>query len=213
MLQWPAVVRPLDQIRMCVPGAILLFAVLLDEAAGRRALVRLVAGAAIVIGALHLAAIRDSLADRARCLRSPGWYPAALLGPLGRIVLPPDEERRLAGLVETIRLRCPPDGRVYAGAAYDLHALFLADRRGLRPYPTLFTAQSKPMRDAALAALREQKPAVALIQRRGVDLPFDEDRKEEWDWIRPRYRQLARFGDTEVWVPKAKPWLFPPQAE
>lgn len=203
LYQWPAVVRPIDQIRMCVVGALALGAVLLDPVGARRRwLARAVVLGVLAYGALHLYSVRDSLKDRAFCLRVGGPYPAVRLARLGEIWLPPEEERRETALVETIRQLCPPDGRVYSGAAWDAHVLFLADRMGVSPYPVPFTTQDAVRRAEAAAALARSQPAVVLIHRQGVDLPWEEDRREEWDWIRPRYRKHSVFGRVEVWVPK-----------
>jgi len=196
----PAVVRPLGQQENAVAAAAVLAAVVLDALRGRAAVVA--AGAALAVGAVALAPHAEDftakpfacLGDLAGMRTDSGWP------RLGGVRIPAEEAGLLRGAVDLVRRSCPPGGRVYVAATAWAHVPFLADRAGLRGFPSGVLAARPADRRRLLEELDRERPAVALVADRGFDVPFATERPEEAAYVAAHYRLAGRFGDLGVYV-------------
>jgi len=204
----PALVRPLGN--MAIAGTLIpmlaLAALAVDwmwarGTAGRLGAV-VIGGFLLVCGVTRLYIIEQDILKKWALVFTKAEVKDRLVPRFGRVVVNRAQEEGIAFLIKRIQEWCPPDKRIYMAAPGYNHILFLADRAGLPPYPTVSVAASPRARQEMVEVMEREKPPLALMTEMGVDIPFAEEHAEEWAYIQKHYTLAARAELLRMYVRK-----------
>jgi hypothetical protein len=206
VMQVPAIVRPMGHLTTA--GTMIpilgLATLAVDWMWGRPGPSRWWGGIAAVsltlFGIIRLYTFKQEFQVKYACMWTGTDTHKRELDRLGLVRVVKQQEDGLAFVVNKMRQLCPRDKRIYLSAPGYNHLLFLADRAGMPPYPTTSLAATAAQRAAILQSFDEYKPPLAMITDGGIDLPYKEEHKEEWEYIQKHYRLIATAEAVHFYV-------------
>lgn len=206
IMQIPAIIRPVGNIATAgtmIP-ILALAALVVDWMWGRGGSSRvwggIVAVLLFVFGMMRLYSFSQEFRSKRMCLFTGPDTHKRLVERIGMVRVSKPQEEGIAYVVKKMRQLCPPDKRIYLSAPFYNHLLFLADRAGMPPYITTTIAATSAQRAIILQSLEKYKPPLAVLTDSGIDIPFAEEHKEEWEYIQKHYRLYAVAEQAKFYV-------------
>jgi len=202
--QIPVVNRPHAQAVTSALPLILLASIATDDlwaagGVGRRTAGALVACLAVIAWSVPLGGMHSWL-DKYSGPPPDPVYTGSGSERLGRIIPSIGQAAVLREVTPLLQRLCRPRERVYCAMLENSYLCFLSGRAALAPFPLANQAATPADRRQVLRSLEKARPPLAFIELKSIDVPYTEERKEEWGYIRRHYALLKKVGPILIYT-------------